>query len=174
MLADAVVRHLQMPGIVAAGELGIDYHRNRDSVSRTNSREFLLLVLKRIRTHPMLKDHPLVLHVREAELDSDTVAVECINTMRHAGLHADHKVYLHCYVAGRVKQRMWTNNFQNTAFGAGPLLLRGRCHVEVDVLLISIRGTRVASDHGRDRCPQYPIWRRKGWTTHHANVDLRG
>ena len=115
----------------AAGELGIDHHRNRDSA---NSREFLLLVLKWVRPHPTLKDLPLVLHVRMAKLDSDAAAVECINAMRHAGLHADHKVYLHCYVAGRATQRMWMNNFQNTVFGAGSLLVWGRCHVEAPPL----------------------------------------
>ena len=68
--ADTIVTHLQMPCIVAAGELGIDHHRNKDSMSQTNSSEFLLLVLKWIRAQPTLKDLPLVLHVHEARLHS--------------------------------------------------------------------------------------------------------
>ena len=141
--ADAVMSHIQMPGVVAAGELGIDHHRNRDSVSRTNSREFLLFVLKQILAHPTLKDLTLVLHVREARLDSDVVAVKCIHTMHHAGLHADHKVCLHCYVAGRATQRMWMNNFQNTVFGAGLLLVEARCHFEVPPLITKLEWQQI-------------------------------
>ena len=119
--ADTVVRHLQMPGMIATGDLGINHHRNMDSVSRTNSKEFWLLVLKVIRAHPTLKDLPLVLHIREARLDSGAGAADCINTMYHTGLPADHKVYLLCFVAGRATQRMWTNSFQNTVFTTSPV-----------------------------------------------------
>ena len=44
---DMCVDHLILPGTVAAGEFGLDYHRVQTAEGRTRSKEFLSLLVKK-------------------------------------------------------------------------------------------------------------------------------
>ena len=65
--------HLVMPGTMAAGEFGIDLHRNKTPEARHHSREFLSKMAKKLVEHTCFKALPLVLHVREVR-DADEEA----------------------------------------------------------------------------------------------------
>ena len=84
-------------GSVAAGEFGLDCHRMQSPEGRSNSKEFLTLVVKKLVWDARLKDLPLVLHVREACKTMEEATSQCIGALEMASCAQQRKIYLHCF-----------------------------------------------------------------------------
>ena len=111
--------HLVMPGTVAAGELGIDIHRNRMPDARHHSREFLSQMAKKLvedsRSPP---GSP-----RDADKEA---AHQCISTLRMASVNHLRKISIHCFV-GTVETALFgIGNFHNVKFGVSPRIISHR------------------------------------------------
>ena len=91
-------KHLVMPGTVAAGEFGIDLHRNKTPEARHHSREFLSQMAKKLVEDTRFKSLPLFLHVREVRNAEEEAARQCISTLRMASVNHLRKIYIHCFV----------------------------------------------------------------------------
>ena len=71
------VDHLILPGTVAAGEFGLDHHCVQSPERRSNNKEFLILMVKKLVSDARLKNLPLVLHVHEARKTDEEAASQC-------------------------------------------------------------------------------------------------
>ena len=95
-----VLQHSFLKGVVAIGEVGLDFCVDRFQVQHEAQEKFLELFLKRVRGESRLKDLPLVLHVREANPRSIRAAQRAIKILQKVGYPEQHRVYLHCFVGG--------------------------------------------------------------------------
>ena len=122
---DMCVDHLILPGTVAAGEFGLDYHRVQTAEGRTRSKEFLSLMVKKLVTDDRLKRLPLVLHVREARQTEEEAASKCIGTLRMASFPRDRKIYLHCFCGSTKVAHFWIGAYPHVKFGVSPKNISG-------------------------------------------------
>ena len=122
---DMCVDHLILPGTVAAGEFGLDYHRVQTAEGRTHSKEFLSLMVKKLVTDDRLKRLPLVLHVREARQTKEEAASKCIGTLRMASFPRDRKIYLHCFCGSTKVAHFWIGAYPHVKFGISPKNISG-------------------------------------------------
>ena len=118
--------HLVMPGTVAAGEFGIDLHRNKTPEARHHSREFLSQMAKKLVEDTRFKALPLVLHVREVRDADEEAARQCISTLPMASVNSLRKIYIHCFVGTPETARFWIGNYRNVKFGVSPRVISHR------------------------------------------------
>ena len=115
-----------MPGTMAAGEFGIDLHRNRTPEARHHSGEFLSQMAKKLVEDTRFKSRPLVLHVREVRDADKEAACQCISMFCMASVNHLRKIYIHCFVGTPETALFWIGNFQNVNFGVGPRVISHR------------------------------------------------
>lgn len=109
---------LRRPGVVALGEVGLDYAKDpqKDASARDEQHKLLDQLL------PLAADSnmPVVIHCRDR--GSGSAASDCCKILqRH--LPPDHQIHLHCYSYGLQEMLMWTKSFYNLSFGFTATLL---------------------------------------------------
>ena len=117
---DMCVYHLILPGTVAAGEFGLDHHRMQSPEGRSNSKEFLVLMVKKLVSDARLKNLPLVLHIREARKTNEEATSQCIGALKMASCPWQCKMYLHCFCNTVSVANFWINAFPHVKFGVSP------------------------------------------------------
>ena len=117
---DMCIDHLILPGTVAAGEFGLDRHCVQSLEGRSNSKEFLTLMVKKLVSDAQLKNLPLVLHVPEARKTEEEAASQCISTLKMASCPRQRKIYLHCFCSSPSVSNFWINAFPYVKFGVSP------------------------------------------------------
>ena len=122
---DMCVDHLILPGTVAAGEFGLDYHRVQTAEGRSRSKEFLSLMVKKLVTDDRLKRLPLVLHVREARQTEEEAASKCISALKMSSFPRDRKIYLHCFCGSTKVAHFWIGAYPHVKFGVSPKNISG-------------------------------------------------
>jgi TatD DNase family protein len=115
------------PWCVAAGELGLDYHRGSTEKQRRSQRVLLRRVLPVI-----VKAHtPVVIHCRDAERPDEASAHRDCLAILERELPRTWPVYIHCFNGGTDQAKDWIQTFPNVRFGISPLLCTKRKHPEL-------------------------------------------
>ena len=91
--------------VVAVGECGLDYSRKNTVPVQVQKRVFI----KQIKL-AMKYDIPLVLHIREAELDG-------LEVMREAGVPKNYPIHRHCFGGDLSMARVWLEEFSECKIG---------------------------------------------------------
>ena len=112
-------------GVVAVGEVGLDYAVSDTPAGRDKQARLLEAVLGRVRSNEKIRDLPLVQHVREAKVTSMDAAKRCIAILKKVGYPSDHRVYCHCFVGGVDLANLWLAEFPKVKFGLGPKVVTG-------------------------------------------------
>lgn len=120
-----VLKNSFLQGVVAIGEVGLDFCVNKYKSEHEKQERFLKELLTRARAQDRLRNLPLVLHVGEANAKSDEAARKCIAILRSAGYPRDHKIYCHCFTGGIHVANLWLEAFPNVVFGLGPKVVTG-------------------------------------------------
>lgn len=116
-----------LQGVVAIGEIGVDYFRGKSSHQRRAQREFLEEFLTLVRKSPKHRHLPLVLHVRESEVEgAPSASRACLDILKSVNLPKDHSVYRHCYLGNLAEAKEWLEQYPNTVFGFGPKVMTGK------------------------------------------------
>ena len=119
---------LHIPGVVALGEVGLDYERHRTSEGRSCQRALLVEMCHLSNLYHL----PMVVHCWNVESHagppSRDASDACIAIMRKELPCRDHKVYLHCYNHGLPVFTSWLQRFPNVRVGISPLALTTRKH----------------------------------------------
>ena len=87
---------------------------------RSNSKEFLILTVKKLGSDAGLKKLPMVLHVHEARKTKEEAASQCISTLKMASCPQQPKNYLHCFCSFVSVANFWINAFPYVKFGVSP------------------------------------------------------
>ena len=115
---------LQIPGVCALGEVGLDYDRAPNA--ETCEAQKSLLVEMCILAHKYAL--PIVVHCRDKEdTMSSAAADDCMEIMSTI-LSRDHSIYLHCFNQGLEVFVRWLQHFPEVRVGISPLAMTDRCH----------------------------------------------
>jgi len=91
--------------VVAVGECGLDYSRKNTVPTQVQKRVFIKQIKLAIKY-----DIPLVLHIREAELDGLAV-------MKEAGVPGNFPIHRHCFGGDLTTARLWLKEFSECKIG---------------------------------------------------------
>lgn len=116
-VATSVLDFSAIEGSVAVGEIGLDFCVQPEAHRQQQQAEFLLMLLQNMQLQESIKNLPLVLHVRDAEVGGLTASKKCIEILQKAKIPKDHKVYRHCFVGSVEEADLWLEHFPNTVFG---------------------------------------------------------
>jgi Tat protein secretion system quality control protein TatD with DNase activity len=123
-LIAAVIDHSFLSGVVAIGEIGLDYTRALQPLPRENQVRFLkafLMKLKQGEKLARLRALPLVLHIREADCSGSLEATKrCLEILQGIPVPKEHRMYRHCFIGGPEEASLWLEAFPNTVFGFSP------------------------------------------------------
>lgn len=112
---------------VAAGEVGLDYHRAKSENVRRRQRELLKNILPLV----LLANKPLVLHCRDAEMEEESSATRDLIAILERELPRTWRIYVHCFNGGLSDYLLWIKAFPRVCFGISPMLLSTRRHPEL-------------------------------------------
>ena len=112
---------LRMSGVVAAGELGLNYSADTTAEERQTQLEILKLLLPVVYRSCL----PVIITCKQTKSEgspSFNAMVDCINTMREI-LPRYYSVYLTGFNGDLGVYETWTRNFPNVKFGISPVIL---------------------------------------------------
>mgnify|MGYP000017111737 CR=1 FL=1 len=112
---DRMERYLQEPGVVALGEVGVDYSGSVSNVDRKCQEQVLHHVLplaSRLRL-------PVIVHCRGGEEATE----DCLRILRRH-LSSKHPIHCHCFSGTSKEMRKWLSVFSEVVFGITGLLLQ--------------------------------------------------
>ena len=102
------------PNVVSIGEMGMDYSRLSTYSAEAKERQKLALTMQLQIAVESRK--PVVIHVRDIDSNTYTVHADTIKIMQEI-LPNDHRIHVHCFVAGWDEYCMWKKAFPNCYFG---------------------------------------------------------
>ena len=112
---------LRMPGVVAAGELGLNYSADITAEERQIQLEILKLLLPVVYRSCL----PVIITCKQAKIEgspSFNAMEDCINTMREI-LPGYYSIYLTGFNGDLGAYKAWTSDFHNVKFGISPVIL---------------------------------------------------
>ena len=136
--AAMLIDHSVLKGVVAVGEIGLDYLHAKYNRQQIAQRETLTVVLSEVRKRAELTDLPLVLHVRGKSPVDLSASQDCIRVLKEAGVPSEHPIYRHCFVGGLQEARMWLKAFPNCKFGFSPKVPAGQAHAECPIVFMHL------------------------------------
>ena len=115
---------LQILGVYALGEVGLDY--DQAPKAKTHTAQKSLLVKMCILAHKYAL--PIIVHCRDKEdTMSSAAADDCIEMMSTI-LSCDHSIYLHCFNQELEVFARWLQCFPEVQVGISPLAMTNWCH----------------------------------------------
>ena len=107
---------LNIPNVVALGEVVLNYHCEASSAGRAQQQALLSQMCKLTHKYNL----PLVVHCRNPDYHQSTTAVEDCMSILSEHLHHYHPVYLHCYNQGLSTFCQWLQIFPEVVLGISP------------------------------------------------------
>ena len=107
---------LNIPNVVALGEVGLDYHREASPTGRAQQQTLLSNMCQLAHQYNL----PLVVHCRDPDDHQSTTAAEDCMVILSEHLHRYHPVYLHCYNQGLPTFCRWLQVFPEVVLGLSP------------------------------------------------------
>ena len=135
-------------GVVALGEIGLDYFHASQAVNvytaRERQRDMFLQMLLAAQNDSYLSQLPLVLHIRDVSLFKDEAPLDCINLLQIADVPQNHPIYLHCFNYSLKVARRWISAFPRVHFGLSPKALSSKgSHPDVARIFRDIAAWRI-------------------------------
>ena len=130
---------LNIPNMVALGEVGLDYHREASPTGRAQQRALLSQMCKLAHQYNL----PLVVHCRDPDDPQSTTAAEDCMSILSEYLHCYHLVYLHCYNQGLSTFCWWLQIFPEVVLGISPLALTDHCHPSLQEVIVNLHNTKL-------------------------------
>ena len=114
-------------GVVAIGEIGLDYFHASQAVNvfaaRERQRDVFFYMLQAAQHDSYLSGLPLVLHIRDVPFFKDEAPLDCIYLLQMAGVPQEHPIYLHCFNCSLQVAQRWISAFPFVRFGLSPKAL---------------------------------------------------
>ena len=114
-------------GVLAIGEIGLDYFHASHAVNifaaRERQRDVFFNMLRAAQNDSYLSRLPLVLHIRDVSFFKNEAPLDCANLLQMAGVQKEHPIYLHCFNCSLQVAQRWIFAFPFVRFGLSPKAL---------------------------------------------------
>ena len=130
---------LNIPNVVALGEVGLDYHREASPTGRAQQQTLLSNMCQLAHQYNL----PLVVHCRDPDDHQSTTAAEDCMVILSEHLHRYHPVYLHCYNQGLPTFCRWLQVFPEVVLGLSPLALTSHHHPGLKNVIVNLHTTKL-------------------------------
>ena len=154
-ILDRLVALLYRDNVVALGEVGLDFFRDRNPFYQEQQALFLNRVLALVYKGGRNLSIPLALHVRDGCIRTFPASKRCLDILRQHDPHGRLKVYRHFFCGSLEEAQMWLKVYPSMVFGVGPGVLKSHneSHCRVVFRSLPLRSLLVESDGGAASFP---------------------